>query len=132
MVDRRARQHGHQGAGNAMPGAIHDADQEVLAINFDENGVVHVPQTFGGIVSYDEDGLTGDVSGLELQAIFPFRVLWDPLEGLGMIATATFLDGELSDGTRVNVTDHGSLTNIRAQATQLGAYLHKPVWDAIG
>jgi iron complex outermembrane receptor protein len=67
----------------------------------DENGVVHVPQTFGGIVSYDEDGLTGDVSGLELQAIFPFRVLWDPLEGLGMIATATFLDGELSDGTRV-------------------------------
>jgi iron complex outermembrane receptor protein len=67
----------------------------------DENGVVHTPQTFEGLVSYDEDGLTGDVSGLELQTIFPFRVLWDPLEGLGMIATATFLDGELSDGTRV-------------------------------
>jgi iron complex outermembrane receptor protein len=67
----------------------------------DENGVVHVPQTFEGLVSYREDGLTGDVTGLELQTIFPFRMLWDPLDGLGVIATATFLDGELDDGTRV-------------------------------
>jgi iron complex outermembrane receptor protein len=28
-------------------------------------------------------------------------VLWDPLDGLGAIATATFLDGELDDGTAV-------------------------------
>jgi iron complex outermembrane receptor protein len=67
----------------------------------DENGVVRTPATFEGLVSYREDGLTGDVTGAELQAIFPFRILWDPLEGLGMIATATFLDGELDDGTRV-------------------------------
>lgn len=67
----------------------------------DENGVVHTPATFEGLVSYREDGLSGNVRGLELQTIFPFRMLWDPLEGFGAIATATFLDGELDDGTRV-------------------------------
>jgi iron complex outermembrane receptor protein len=67
----------------------------------DTNGVVHTPATFEGLVSYREDGLTGDVLGLELQTIFPFRVLWDALDGFGMIATATFMDGELDDGTRV-------------------------------
>jgi len=67
----------------------------------DADGVVHTPQTFDGIVSYREDGLTGDVTGLELQTIFPFRILWDSLDGLGAIATATFIDGELDDGSRV-------------------------------
>ena len=67
----------------------------------DENGNPVTPATFDGVVSFREDGLTGDVSGWELQAIFPFRVLWDPLDGLGMIATATFIDGELDDDTRV-------------------------------
>jgi iron complex outermembrane receptor protein len=67
----------------------------------DADGVVHIPQTFDGLVSYREDGLTGDVSGIELQAIFPFRILWEPLDGLGAIATATFIDGDLDDGTAV-------------------------------
>ena len=67
----------------------------------DEDGIVRTPATFEGLVSFREDGLTGDVKGLELQTIFPFRILWDKLDGFGMIATATFLDGELDDGTRV-------------------------------
>ena len=67
----------------------------------DENGNPVTPATFDGVVSFREDGLTGDMSGVELQAIFPFRVLWDPLDGLGMIATATFIDGELDDDTRI-------------------------------
>jgi iron complex outermembrane receptor protein len=67
----------------------------------DENGVVHTPATFEGLVSYREDGLSGDVLGLELQTIFPFRILWDALDGFGAIATATYIDGELNDGTRV-------------------------------
>lgn len=64
-------------------------------------GVAFTPQTFEGIVDYREDGLTGNVYGLELQTIFPFRVLWDGLDGLGLIATATFIEGELDDGGRV-------------------------------
>lgn len=67
----------------------------------DVDGNVVTPATFQGNVSFNEDGLTGDVTGWEFQTIFPFRVLWDPLDGLGLIATATFLDGELDDGTRV-------------------------------
>jgi iron complex outermembrane receptor protein len=67
----------------------------------DADGNVLTPATFEGLVSYREDGLTGEVKGVELQTIFPFRVLWDKLDGLGAIATATFIDGELDDGTRV-------------------------------
>ena len=67
----------------------------------DENGNPVTPATFEGLVSYREDGLTGDVKGIELQTIFPFRVMWDKLDGLGMIATATFINGDLDDGSSV-------------------------------
>jgi iron complex outermembrane receptor protein len=67
----------------------------------DENGNPVTPATMEGLVSFREDGLKGSVNGYELQATFPFRVLWAPLDGLGMIATATFIDGKLDDGTRV-------------------------------
>jgi len=67
----------------------------------DENGNPVTPATMEGLVSFREDGLKGSVNGYELQATFPFRVLWEPLDGLGMIATATFIDGKLDDGSRV-------------------------------
>jgi iron complex outermembrane receptor protein len=67
----------------------------------DENGNPVTPATMEGLVSFREDGLKGSVNGYEFQATFPFRVLWAPLDGFGMIATATFIDGKLDDGTRV-------------------------------
>lgn len=67
----------------------------------DENGNPVTPATFEGLVSYREDGLKGDVKGMELQTIFPMRIVWDKLEGLGFIGTATFIDGELDDGSKV-------------------------------
>ena len=67
----------------------------------DENGNPVTPGTFEGLVSYREDGLTGDVKGLELQTIFPMRIVWDKLEGLGFIGTATFINGDLDDGSQV-------------------------------
>ena len=67
----------------------------------DENGDPVTPATFEGLVSYREDGLEGDVKGLELQTIFPMRIVWDKLEGLGFIATATFINGDLDDGSQV-------------------------------
>mgnify|MGYP001825671199 FL=1 len=67
----------------------------------DENGNPITPATFEGLVSFREDGLTGDVKGLELQTIFPMRVVWDKLDGLGFIATATFINGGLDDGSNV-------------------------------
>ena len=67
----------------------------------DENGDPVTPATFEGLVSYREDGLTGDVKGVELQTIFPMRIVWNKLEGLGFIATATFINGDLDDGSSV-------------------------------
>ena len=67
----------------------------------DENGNPVTPATFEGLVSFREDGLKGDVKGVELQTIFPMRIVWDKLEGLGFIATATFINGGLDDGSSV-------------------------------
>ena len=67
----------------------------------DENGNPVTPGTFDGLVSFREDGLTGDVHGFEFQTVFPFRILWDKLDGFGAIATATFIDGGLDDDTPV-------------------------------
>ncbi len=39
----------------------------------------------------------GKVDGIELQGSFPFRMVSDTLDGLGIIASATFLDGELTN-----------------------------------
>jgi hypothetical protein len=36
----------------------------------------------------------------------------------------------LKDGSRLNVTDHGNLARIRADAQTLAAFLGKPLWDA--
>ena len=38
----------------------------------------------------------------------------------------------LSDGTRRNVVDHGSLAKLREDAAQLSARLNLPIWDACG
>jgi iron complex outermembrane receptor protein len=67
----------------------------------DENGNPVTPATFDGVVSFREDGLTGSVDGFEVQTIFPFRIFWDGLDGLGVIATATFIDGSLDDDSDV-------------------------------
>jgi iron complex outermembrane recepter protein len=59
------------------------------------------PQTFLGVVNFREDGLEGFVRGIELQANVPFGGVAAPLEGLGLIASASFYDGELDDGSSV-------------------------------
>jgi hypothetical protein len=35
----------------------------------------------------------------------------------------------LDDGSRLNVVDHGNLERLREDASRLGAFLGKPVWD---
>lgn len=59
------------------------------------------PTLFTGVVTGREDGLQGFVRGWELQGSIPFSVIHESLEGFGMFASATFLDGELDDGGRV-------------------------------
>ena len=59
------------------------------------------PATFLGVIDYREDGLEGDVSGFEIQGNIPFGVFADPLEGLGLIASAALYSGDLDDGSSV-------------------------------
>jgi len=60
----------------------------------DENDVVG-PTLFTGGVSTLEDGLTGFVRGWEFQASVPLRLISDALDGFGLVASATFIDGKL-------------------------------------
>ena len=53
------------------------------------------PVTFLGGVSSVLDGFEGFVRGYEFQASFPFSMIHDNLEGFGMYASATFMDGKL-------------------------------------
>lgn len=57
------------------------------------------PLTFNGVVTFREDGLQGFIRGREFQASVPFRLINDSLEGFGIVASATFLDGEFDDGS---------------------------------
>ncbi|MED5236505.1 MAG: TonB-dependent receptor [Pseudomonadota bacterium] len=66
----------------------------------DESDIVP-PATFDGIVSFREDGLEGFVRGWELQGSIPFDIVHESLEGFGVFASATFLDGELDNGDSV-------------------------------
>ncbi len=59
------------------------------------------PATFLGLVDFTEDGREGFVRGYEFQVSLPLEYLWEPLEGFGMFASATFMDGEL-DATETN------------------------------
>ena len=64
-------------------------------------GVFDSPTTFLGVVNFREDGLEGFVRGYELQGNLPFGELVEPLEGLGLMASASFYDGSLDDGSSV-------------------------------
>ena len=66
----------------------------------DENDIVP-PAIFNGVVSFREDGLEGFVRGWEVQGSIPFDLFHESLEGFGMFASATFLDGELDNGDAV-------------------------------
>jgi iron complex outermembrane receptor protein len=66
----------------------------------DETGN-QAPATFLGGTSFTEDGLEGFVRGYELQASVPMRLVHDSLEGFGVIASVTFIDGEFEDGADI-------------------------------
>jgi len=59
------------------------------------------PATFLGRLDVRQDGLTGFVRGYEFQASVPFDIIHEALDGFGIVASATFMDGKLDDGGRV-------------------------------
>jgi len=65
-----------------------------------EAGDVVTPPDLG-FFSFFEDGLEGEMKGVELTANIPLRMLSDSLDGFGFAASATILDAELEDGTAI-------------------------------
>ncbi|WJG10970.1 TonB-dependent receptor [Aliiglaciecola sp. LCG003] len=63
-------------------------------------GDIATPPDFGNY-SFFEDGLKGDVQGLELTANIPFNMFSDTLDGFGIAASATFIDAKLDDGSKI-------------------------------
>ncbi|MBT0587372.1 TonB-dependent receptor [Alteromonas oceanisediminis] len=63
-------------------------------------GDIATPPDLGTASSF-QDGLEGSVTGLELTANIPFGMFADALDGFGVAASATFLDAELDDGSRI-------------------------------
>ena len=64
-------------------------------------GAVVTPATFEGIVTTKADGLTGWVGGYDLQGNIPFHMFSEALDGIGLIASASFYDGSLEGGVPV-------------------------------
>ncbi len=54
-----------------------------------------------GFYTFFEDGLEGEVKGVELTAQVPLRMVADVLDGFGIAASATLIDAELEDGSGI-------------------------------
>lgn len=65
------------------------------------SGEVVTPKYFDGYTSLREDGLTGSINGIELQASIPLNTIASFLDGFGIVASAAFNDGELDNGDAI-------------------------------
>ncbi len=74
-----------------------------------------------GLTSTIEEAGSGFVSGTELQAGLPFHLLHESLDGLGIIASATFLDGEVIDESGESLRIPG----LSEESFQLTAYYER-------
>lgn len=73
-----------------------------------------------------------DGASAPLAAIHALQLLSERVSGNKNTYTSYELNLVLSDGSRINVVDHGRLEQLRADARTLGDFLDKPIWDAIG
>ncbi|MCW8090953.1 TonB-dependent receptor [Alteromonas sp. ASW11-130] len=98
----------HQSSGN------HDLDGDGV-----NDGPVP-PTVFEGPVTSRADGLTGFVRGWELQGSLPFGMVHESLDGFGLVASATFLDG-MFDGEFEN-PDDARIPGLSEESYSLTAY----------
>jgi iron complex outermembrane receptor protein len=94
----------NNGADYFIPG-FHDRVIDVAgnygpADVFYDAGDLATPPDYG-FFSFFEDGLEGSVNGLELTANIPFNMFSDALDGFGVAASATFIDSELDNGSKI-------------------------------
>jgi len=91
------------------------SDVYIPELHQDSNG--DAPATLMGFVDTTEDGLEGFVRGYEFQASLPLRLVHDSLDGLGIVVSSTFLDGNLDDG--------GDIPGLSEESYSLTAYYER-------
>jgi iron complex outermembrane recepter protein len=77
--------------------------------------------SFVGKTSAKLDGGDGFVKGYELQASIPFHLISDALDGFGLIASGSFLEGEVRD----TVNDKLPIPGLSKESLQLTAYFER-------
>lgn len=86
------------------------------------------PATLQGFVDADLDGFKGYVRGQEFQASLPFRLVSDVLDGFGLVASATFLKGELEENVEAGVPA-GDIPGLSEESYSLTAYYENRGWE---
>lgn len=86
------------------------------------------PATLQGFVDANLDGFEGFVRGQEIQASLPLRLVSDALDGFGIVASATFLEGELEENLDVGVPA-GDIPGLSDESYSLTAYYENNGWE---
>lgn len=86
------------------------------------------PATLNGFVDANVDGFEGFVRGYELQASLPLRLVTDALDGFGIVASATFLDGRLEANEDVGVGE-GDIPGLSDESYSFTAYYENNGWE---
>ncbi|MFD2167915.1 TonB-dependent receptor [Thalassotalea euphylliae] len=88
----------------------------------------NAPATLQGFVDSNLDGFEGFVRGYEFQASLPLRFVADALDGFGLVASATFLDGELEENVEAGVAE-GEIPGLSDESYSLTAYYENNGWE---
>ncbi|MCO6042896.1 hypothetical protein NG895_03150 [Aeoliella sp. ICT_H6.2] len=77
---------------------------------------------------------TGRFQGqdIHLDEIYALQLISERCSGSDSSFYSYELNLVLGDGRRINVIDHGDLTQLRADARMISQRIDKPVWDATG
>ncbi|MCH2055713.1 MAG: TonB-dependent receptor [Thalassotalea sp.] len=86
------------------------------------------PATLNGFVDANIDGFEGFVRGYELQASLPLRLVADALDGFGIVASATFLDGQLDENVEAEVPA-GDIPGLSDESYSFTAYYENNGWE---
>ena len=96
---------------------------------YHDNGIDELRST-QGFTNFMAEAGSGSVKGLELQASVPFYLFSDLLDGFGLIGSATFLDGEISDVNEQGERVTADIPGLSERIYQTTLYYEKNGFEA--
>lgn len=102
---------------------------EVYVPGFHQTSDGQAPGTLLGLVDFTQDGRTGYVRGWELQLSLPFAHIADVLDGFGMFASASFLDGQLDEVTGDTPAPVERVPGLSDESYSLTMYYENAGWE---